>query len=152
MKPLEMTNLYMSAWPNDPIIRAAVMQSSDSTSNSHPIRWSKYFHSPRIPIRPVRTASQPQWEVNDQLNAISQNFFCPTGKGELDCLRKQSATDLQRVLLDTGNQFQPVIDNITVFKDYVKQTKEGRTARIPLLVGTNKVGSILRVSYECLSR
>lgn len=26
----EMTNLYMSAWPNDPIIRGAIMQSSDS--------------------------------------------------------------------------------------------------------------------------
>lgn len=26
----EMTNLYMSAWPDDPIIRGAIMQSSDS--------------------------------------------------------------------------------------------------------------------------
>ncbi len=41
--------------------------------------------------------------------------------------------------LATGNQFQPVIDNITISKDYVKQMKEGRTAKIPLLIGTNMV-------------
>lgn len=29
-KRIEMTNFYMSAWPDDPIIRGAVMQSSDS--------------------------------------------------------------------------------------------------------------------------
>ena len=57
----------------------------------------------------------------------------------LDCLRGKDGNDLRRVLLATGVQFQPVIDNITIFKDYVKQTKEGRTARVPLLIGTNKV-------------
>ncbi|KLO05491.1 carboxylesterase [Schizopora paradoxa] len=118
----EMTNLYMSAWPEDPIIRGAVMQSSDT--------------------------SQPQWELGNQLEAISQNFSCTTGNGQLDCLRKQDAFALQAVLLATGNQFQPVIDNITIFKDYVKQTKEGRTAKVPLLIGTNKDEGTLIVNSE----
>ncbi|KZT40310.1 alpha/beta-hydrolase [Sistotremastrum suecicum HHB10207 ss-3] len=118
----EMTNLYMSAWPSDPIIRAAVMQSSDT--------------------------SQPQWELGNQLEAISKNQSCPTGKGQLACLRTKSGTALQAVLLAIGNQFQPVIDNITIFKDYVKQTKEGRTANIPLLIGTNKDEGTLIVNGE----
>ncbi|OCB92268.1 ABC protein [Sanghuangporus baumii] len=102
----EMTNFYMSAWPNDPIIRGAVMQSSDT--------------------------SQPQWQVGNQLETISKNLSCPTGVGQLDCLRTKSGVALQDILLSSGNQFQPVIDNITIFKDYVKQIREGRTARIPL--------------------
>lgn len=125
-----MTNLYMSAWPSDPIIRAAVMQSSDSEQPLGQILYSVYIDF---------LASQPQWELGNQLEAISRNQSCPTGKGQLECLRTKSGTALQAVLLATGNQFQPVIDNITIFKDYVKQTKEGRTAKIPLLIGTNKV-------------
>ncbi|KAL5526290.1 hypothetical protein ACEPAF_8013 [Sanghuangporus sanghuang] len=118
----EMTNFYMSAWPNDPIIRGAVMQSSDT--------------------------SQPQWQVGNQLETISKNLSCPTGVGQLDCLRTKSGVALQDILLSSGNQFQPVIDNITIFKDYVKQIREGRTARIPLLIGTNKDEGTLIVNGE----
>ena len=87
-------------------------------------------------------ASQPQWKVGNQLQVFSERLSCPTGDGQLDCLREKNGTELQKVLLDSGNQFQPVIDNITIFKDYVKQTREGRTARIPLLIGTNKVSLV----------
>ncbi|EJD07139.1 carboxylesterase [Fomitiporia mediterranea MF3/22] len=118
----EMTNFYMSAWPNDPIVRGAVMQSSDT--------------------------SQPQWQLGNQLEAISKNLSCLTTKGQLDCLRTKSGVALQEILLSSGNQFQPVIDNITVFKDYVKQTREGRSAKIPLLIGTNKDEGTLIVNSE----
>ncbi|KAI0031650.1 carboxylesterase [Vararia minispora EC-137] len=119
----EMTNMYMSAWPDDPLVRGAIMQSSDT--------------------------SQPQWVLGSQLSIVSANFSCPVNTtGELDCLRKQDGFALQRVLLATGVQFQPVIDNITVFKDYVKQTREGQTARVPLLVGTNKDEGTLIVNSE----
>ena len=103
------------------------------------------------------------WGLNDQISKISQNFSCPTGRGQLDCLRKKSGVELQQVLLATGTQFQPVTDNVTIFKEYVptgsllrlsaadqvlaysfvKLTKEGRTARVPLLVGTNKVSVLI---------
>ncbi|KAH8112629.1 carboxylesterase, partial [Phellopilus nigrolimitatus] len=118
----EMTNMYMSAWPDDPIIRGAVMQSSDT--------------------------SQPQWQLGNQLEAVSKNLSCPTSDGQLDCLRTKDGIALQNILLSSGNQFQPVIDNITIFRDYVKQTKEGRTAKIPLLIGTNKDEGTLIVNSE----
>ncbi|KZO95960.1 alpha/beta-hydrolase [Calocera viscosa TUFC12733] len=108
----EMTNMYMSAYPTDPIVRAAVMQSADT--------------------------SQPMWQLGNQLIAISQNLSCTTGPGQLDCLRTKDAFALQAILLSSGNQFQPVIDNITVFSDYVRLTVTGQTARIPLLIGNNK--------------
>lgn len=58
------------------------------------------------------------WPINQQIGKIAANFSCPLGKGLLNCLRTKSGTDLQRVLLDTGTQFQPVTDNITVWKEY----------------------------------
>lgn len=127
-----MTNFYLSAFPKDPIIRGAVMQSSDSTS-TNPINFNGKV------MTASATASQPQWQPDSQLSVIAKNLSCTTGKGMLDCLRGKDGNDLRSVLLSTGVQFQPVIDNITVFKDYVKQTREGQTARVPLLVGTNKV-------------
>lgn len=57
------------------------------------------------------------WPLNDQISKIASNMSCTTGRGLLDCLRKKSAIDLQTVLLATGTQFQPVTDNITIFKE-----------------------------------
>ncbi|KAH6897943.1 carboxylesterase [Coprinopsis sp. MPI-PUGE-AT-0042] len=118
----EMTNLYMSAYHRDPIIRAAIMQSGDTL--------------------------QPMWPENQEIAKISTSMGCPTGKGQLDCLREKSGDDLRKILLETKAQFQPVTDNVTVWKDHVKQTKQGRTARIPLLVGTNKDEGTLIVEGE----
>ncbi|KAJ8074393.1 hypothetical protein PM082_015293 [Marasmius tenuissimus] len=117
-----MTNQYLSAYPKDPIIRGAIMQSGDT--------------------------SQPMWELNSQISVIAKNLSCPTGRGELSCLRKKPGADLRTALLATGAQFQPVTDNVTVFKDFVKQTKERRTAKVPLLIGTNKDEGTLIVEGE----
>ncbi|KAK7685924.1 hypothetical protein QCA50_010733 [Cerrena zonata] len=120
----EMTNQYLTAFANDPIIRGAIMQSADT--------------------------SQPMWPLNSQLDMVAGNISCPVGgrDGQLDCLRSKSGFELQKVLLATGAQFQPVTDNITIFKDFVKLTKEGRTARVPLLIGTNKDEGTLIVEGE----
>ncbi|TEB37904.1 carboxylesterase [Coprinellus micaceus] len=115
-----MTNFYMSAYHRDPLIRAAIMQSGD--------------------------VAQPMWPIDSQLTLLSSKLGCPTS--QLDCLRKQDGQELRKVLLETGAQFQPVTDNITIWKDYVQQTKAGRTAQIPLLIGTNKDEGTLIVEGE----
>lgn len=71
---------------------------------------------PIITINP-NSASQPMWPLNDQISKIAQNLSCPTGRGQLDCLRQKSGVELQKVLLATGTQFQPVTDNVTIFKE-----------------------------------
>jgi hypothetical protein len=104
----EMTNQYMTAFAEDPIIRAAVMQSADS----------EYCLSVLVRLLLISLkASQPMWPLNDQISKIATNMSCPTGHGLLDCLRTKSATDLQKVLLATGTQFQPVTDNVTIWKE-----------------------------------
>lgn len=118
----EMTNQYMTAFAQNSLIRGAVMQSADT--------------------------SQPMWPLNDQISKISKNLSCPTGSGQLDCLRTKSGSELQQVLLATGTQFQPVTDNVTIFKNFVALTDAGHTARIPLLVGTNRDEGTLIVETE----
>lgn len=109
-------------------------------------------------------AAQPMWPENQELSKISSALGCPSGRGQLDCLRTKSGDELRATLLETRAQFQPVTDNITVWKEYVyacplllaslrdhsnlcppsfvRQTKRGQTARIPLLLGTNKVSCV----------
>ncbi|EAU92008.2 carboxylesterase [Coprinopsis cinerea okayama7 len=118
----EMTNLYMTAYPRNSLIRAAIMQSGDT--------------------------AQPMWPENQELSKVSTALNCPSGRGQLDCLRRKSGDELRRALLDTKAQFQPVTDNVTIWKDFVHQTRRGRTARIPLLVGTNKDEGTLIVEGE----
>jgi carboxylesterase type B len=94
------------------------------------------------------------WPADQQLQIVAQRVNCTTeaaGTSEhsmLGCLRTKSGLELKQAVIDTGAQFQPVVDNITVFKDYVKQTKEGRTARIPMLIGTNRDEGTLIVEGE----
>ncbi|KAG9081402.1 hypothetical protein FRC07_014519, partial [Ceratobasidium sp. 392] len=88
------------------------------------------------------------WPLNEQIAYIARDLKCPTGNGLLDCLRGVSGDVLRQSLLSTKTQFQPVVDNITVFKDAVHQTKLGKTAQIPLLIGTNKDEGTLIVEGE----
>lgn len=62
------------------------------------------------------------WQIDSQLDLISAPLGCPTSSngqfhGQLDCLRTKSVEELQNVLLETGAQFQPVTDNVTIFKE-----------------------------------
>ncbi|EIN08033.1 carboxylesterase [Punctularia strigosozonata HHB-11173 SS5] len=118
----ETTNQYMSGWPDDPLIRGAVMQSADT--------------------------AQPMWPIDQQLKIIATNVSCTTGKGMLDCLRKTLVLELQSAQISTNAQFQPVTDNRTIFYDYVAQTKAGHTNKVPLLIGTNHDEGTLIVNTE----
>lgn len=57
------------------------------------------------------------WQLNDQISKIAANMTCPTNGGLLECLRNKSGEELKRALLNTGTQFQPVTDNVTVWKE-----------------------------------
>ncbi len=108
-----MTNQYMTAFAQDPIIRGAVMQSADSKF------MCSLFLDDVPDVSPYVAASQPMWQLNDQISKVAGNMSCPTGRGLIDCLRSKSAVDLQNVLLATGTQFQPITDNITIWKEFV---------------------------------
>lgn len=107
-----MTNQYLTAFANDPIIRGAIMQSADSV-------FLFDLFAFLLSLTTHHVASQPMWPLNSQLDMVAGNISCPVGgrDGQLDCLRSKSGFELQKVLLATGAQFQPVTDNITIFKE-----------------------------------
>ena len=57
------------------------------------------------------------WGLNDQISKLAANVSCPTGKGLIACLRSKSGVELKTALLATGTQFQPITDNITIWKE-----------------------------------
>jgi hypothetical protein len=63
------------------------------------------------------------WPIDSQLTLLSSKLGCPSPSpsssitSQLDCLRKQDGQELRKVLLETGAQFQPVTDNITIWKE-----------------------------------
>lgn len=124
----EMTNYYVSYYNeyygHEPLIIGAIMQSADT--------------------------SQPMYPEDQQLAIVASNdtVNCPTGAGMLECLRTKDAFLLKSVALATNAQFQPVIDNITIFKDYVLQTKQGSVGRFPMLIGTNRDEGTLIINGE----
>ncbi|KAJ9142692.1 Carboxylesterase [Pleurostoma richardsiae] len=76
--------------------------------------------------------------LNEGLDVVSAQVGCPTGKGQLDCLRKVSIFDIQTAFFNsTANVFfTPTIDNITRHSDYVSRFHAGKYAsHVPLLVG-----------------
>jgi hypothetical protein len=104
-----MTNLYITAWAHDPLIRGAVMQSSDSAYEMLENIFKRLAYL-------TLTAAQPMWPLNQQIEIVARNVSCPTGHGMLDCLRTKDAFELKRAVIATGAQFQPVTDNITIFQ------------------------------------
>ncbi|KAF5374705.1 hypothetical protein D9615_008966 [Tricholomella constricta] len=74
---------------------------------------SAYSREPLIRGAIIRVEI-PMWLINDQIGKIAANLGCPTGKGLLQCLRKM---ELKETMLATGTQFQPVTDNITIWKE-----------------------------------
>lgn len=108
---LGLTNFYMSAYHRGPLIRSAIMQSGDGRS------LTPYFKFSTVNC-PHSSVAQPMWPVDSQLSLLSSKLGCPSGgSGQLDCLRKKDGQELRSVLLETGAQFQPVTDNITIWKE-----------------------------------
>ncbi|KAK0657770.1 Alpha/Beta hydrolase protein [Cercophora newfieldiana] len=74
---------------------------------------------------------------------------------ELACMRKVDASsieDFMRIYNDVGKTpiltFSPIIDNITVFADYVTLAKAGKIARLPVLIGSNSQDGEIFVPYD----
>ena len=63
------------------------------------------------------------WGLNDQFGKLAVNMSCPTVQGSIECMRAKPVEDLQKSLLATGLQFQPITDNITMWKKYVSIVK-----------------------------
>ena len=67
------------------------------------------------------------WQLNDQLGKLAANVSCPEVEGSIECLRSKTGAELQTALLATGLQFQPITDNITIWKELVHLGHESKS-------------------------
>ncbi|KAL6171404.1 hypothetical protein ACJQWK_02423 [Exserohilum turcicum] len=89
--------------------------------------------------------------TNQVLDIVAQEVQCPTGKGQLDCLRKVDMYALQTASFNASlnTYFTPVVDNITRFQDLEARFAAGKYAsHVPLLTGnSNHEGSVFGFVY-----
>lgn len=89
-------------------------------------------------------ASQTQDTARTNFKFVAQALNCTSATSELDCMRKVSWQDIEAVLLADSRlahptlTFKPVVDNRTVFSDYVQRYEMGAVSSIPAVVGTNQ--------------
>ncbi|KAI9154856.1 Secreted lipase [Paramyrothecium foliicola] len=88
---------------------------------------------------------------NEALDVVAAEVGCPTGKGQLDCLRNVDVYAFQTANFNStyNTWFTPVIDDITRHSDYAARFSAGRYAsHVPLLTGTSDgEGTIFSLVY-----
>lgn len=78
-----------------------------------------------------------------QGNALGTTAGCPTGPGQLACLRQKSAADVLSAsgvtgsMLKAGVRWAPVQDGITLTGNPAQQVQDGQFARVPVIFGSN---------------
>ncbi|PVI00360.1 alpha/beta-hydrolase [Periconia macrospinosa] len=89
--------------------------------------------------------------VNHALDIVAAEVGCPTGAGQLDCLRKVDVYAFQTEKFNAtyNTWFTPAVDEITRFQDYEKRFAEGKYAsHVPLITGnSDQEGSVFGLVY-----
>ncbi|KAA8903280.1 Alpha/Beta hydrolase protein [Sphaerosporella brunnea] len=86
------------------------------------------------------------------LNTMSAEVGCPTGTGQLACLRTKSIFEIETANFNStyNTWFAPIIDNTTYFKTYdAARYAESFPKNVPLVVGNaDKEGAIFGLIYS----
>jgi carboxylesterase type B len=89
--------------------------------------------------------------LNEALDTVAAQVGCPTGPGQLDCLRDVDVLAFQTAEFNStyNTWFTPVIDDITRYSDYPARFATGKYAsHVPLLTGTSDgEGTIFSLVY-----
>jgi carboxylesterase type B len=89
--------------------------------------------------------------VNQALDIVAAEVGCPTGKGQLACLRKVNLYDFQTEKFNAtyNTWFTPVVDNQTRYQDYESRFAAGKYAsHVPLLTGNSDgEGNVFALVY-----
>ncbi|KAJ8109135.1 hypothetical protein OPT61_g7679 [Boeremia exigua] len=89
--------------------------------------------------------------VNQALDVVAAEVDCPTGAGQLECLRSVNIYDFQTENFNAtyNTWFTPAVDEITRYQDYEGRFAAGKYAsHVPLLTGnSDKEGAIFSLVY-----
>ncbi|KAJ4983123.1 acetylcholinesterase precursor [Stagonosporopsis vannaccii] len=89
--------------------------------------------------------------INQALDIVAVEVGCPTGAGQLECLRSVDLYDFQTEKFNAtyNTWFTPAVDNITRYQDYESRFAAGKYAsHVPLLTGNSDgEGAIFSLVY-----
>jgi len=90
--------------------------------------------------------------TNQALDIVAAEVGCPTGKGQLDCLRKVDVYAFQTANFNStyNTWFTPVVDEKTRYQNYEARFAAGKYAsHVPLITGnSNYEGSLFGLVYS----
>jgi carboxylesterase type B len=102
----------------------------------------------------ANAASGPAYApMNVGLDVVAAEVGCPTGKGQLDCLRKKTIYELETANFNatTNTWFTPTVDGMTRWSvaDYSKRFAAGKyPSNVPLITGNSAgEGTIFGLVY-----
>ncbi|KAL4762135.1 Alpha/Beta hydrolase protein [Aspergillus foveolatus] len=104
---------YAYAYPEDPLVSGFVLQSGT------------------VSLFNNADTAHASW------NRLSTAVGCGAGDGSLACMRSVPFPRILDALSNGSYTFTPVVDNRTVFSDYIARAKDGGLARLPTLAGIN---------------
>ncbi|KAH7402385.1 Alpha/Beta hydrolase protein [Phaeosphaeria sp. MPI-PUGE-AT-0046c] len=89
--------------------------------------------------------------TNQALDLVAKEVGCPTGQGQLACLRKVDMYAFQTAAFNSSlnTYFTPVVDEKTRYQDYAARFAAGKYAsHVPLLTGNaDKEGAVFGLVY-----
>jgi carboxylesterase type B len=89
--------------------------------------------------------------VNQALDLVAKDVGCPSGQGQLECLRKVDMYALETTAFNAtlNTYFTPVVDEKTRYQDYEARFAAGKYAsHVPLLTGnSDKEGAVFSLVY-----
>jgi carboxylesterase type B len=89
--------------------------------------------------------------TNQALDLVAKEVGCPTGSGQLDCLREVDMYAFQTAAFNgtLNTYFTPVVDETTRYQDYASRFAAGKYAsHVPLLTGnSDKEGAAFGFVY-----
>ncbi|KAH6892993.1 Alpha/Beta hydrolase protein [Thelonectria olida] len=69
-------------------------------------------------------------------NALARVAGCDDVQTQLACLRRIPAEKLIELMGEAGAAFMPIVDNVTLPSGRAERWREGKTAKVPVLMGT----------------
>ncbi|OJJ46499.1 hypothetical protein ASPZODRAFT_66278 [Penicilliopsis zonata CBS 506.65] len=121
-----MVDYWAYAWPEDPIVAGIISHSGTSLS---------------FEVNSADLSAQHWADLTGLLG-------CNTTADALACMKEQTVADLLAMAATIAPpastsaarkqpSFEPTVDNVTIFADYVTLADSGKFARVPYLVGHN---------------
>lgn len=113
------------------------------------------FHRAILQSGPCFLAgTQTPEQARQHADAMAARVGCPTGPGQLACLRSVPAQALVAAapdaldLIRTPNPWQPVIDGTVLPARTTERVREGRFHKVPVMIGTTRNEGRFFVAYS----